>query len=102
MRGVMAASSCSGSSAKPVAAVVDTSTGVPPLNRIAGRYATYDGSCRITSSPGSMIAAIAAATASDAPTVMQISVSGLYDRPYSRSRCVASARRSSSVPKLLV
>jgi hypothetical protein len=71
----MAASTAAGSSANWRSALVGTITGVPPLNTIAGRYDTYDGSCRMTSSPGSIRAAIAAATASDAPTVTQISAS---------------------------
>ena len=36
-----------GSSANVPSALVGTKTGMPPLKTIAGRYDTYDGSCRI-------------------------------------------------------
>ena len=48
----------------------------PPAKTIAGTYATYEGSWRMTSSPGSHVARRARSTASDAPTVIRISVAG--------------------------
>ena len=40
---------------------------VPPANTMAGTYATYEGSWRMTSSPGSQVARRARSTASEAP-----------------------------------
>ena len=76
MRGVMAASTSAGSSCQPLSALVGMSTGAPPANTMPGTYATYDGSWRSTSSPGSTTAPMATASASEAPTVTSISVTG--------------------------
>ena len=72
----MAASTAAGSSAKSSSKRVATWRTTPPAKTMAGTYATYDGSWRMTSSPGSHVARSARSTASDAPTVTSSSVAG--------------------------
>ena len=52
VRGVMAASNCSGVMRKPLASVQGTTTGTPPAISTMSAYDVQYGAGRITSSPG--------------------------------------------------
>ncbi|MNP39419.1 hypothetical protein D3C76_1329940 [compost metagenome] len=73
VRGLMAASNCSGVTLKPCTAPQGMTTGTPPLSMAISVYDTQYGAGVITSSPGSRVARKALNSSCLAPLPTQIS-----------------------------
>src|SRR5471030_2425586 len=99
--GVIARSSASGVSLKPVDSWQFTMTGVPSPNSTISGYETQYGAGMMTSSPGFRVASMALKMICLPPEVTTV-CDGLYSRPWSRFILATIAWRSAGVPATAV